>query len=445
LRIGKTVTTFSVKTTALILEKIVRDANAASKSPEPVKKVVITCPAYFGTKERMRTEQAGKIAGLEVLAILNEPTAAAIAYGINLKEPKVILVYDLGGGTFDVTLIKIDNGVFTVIATDGDHHLGGVDWDTLLAEYMLKKYNEEQKTSYKFENRPNLLLKNKFLLLAEEQKIRLTNLESFSVNLEIEGKTSRIELTRELFDSLTASKLETTIDMIIEVIKEGKKQGYTKIDEVLLVGGSSKMPQVKARVDRELKCDAKIEEPDECVAKGAAIVALNYSYYKGVDEYIGGERDEKPKEINQDTRVRFTDATSKNYGEGFETATGKKMVRNIIFANTSIDKCHGEEPFQTKGDTDSIWCEVYESDIKDKEYEPGDTIKPLDKRLMQFTQKYIAGTPIKTVYDIDTNGILHIHNEVGADSYDYELQIKGLMSDKEIEASKARMDAIIKQ
>jgi len=126
-----------VEISAMILAKIVKDANAMSESPNPIKNVVITCPAYFGTKEREQTKQAGIAAGLNVLGIINEPTAAAIAYGTKVDQRKLILVYDLGGGTFDVTLIRVDNGNIKVLATGGDHKLGGADWDIVLAEYML--------------------------------------------------------------------------------------------------------------------------------------------------------------------------------------------------------------------------------------------------------------------------------------------------------------------
>lgn len=132
---------------AAILKKLVKDANDANGYPEPVKDVVITCPAYFGNKERMQTKQAGIIAGLNVLAIINEPTAAAIAYGLKVDERKTILVYDLGGGTFDVTIILVNKGAIKVIATGGDHHLGGVDWDTELASYMLDSFNSQNGTS----------------------------------------------------------------------------------------------------------------------------------------------------------------------------------------------------------------------------------------------------------------------------------------------------------
>lgn len=126
---------------AFILKKLVKDANDANGYPEPIKDVVITCPAYFGNKERMQTKQAGIIAGLNVLAIINEPTAAAIAYGTKVEDRKTILVYDLGGGTFDVTIILVNKGAIKVIATGGDHHLGGVDWDTEVANWLLDQFN----------------------------------------------------------------------------------------------------------------------------------------------------------------------------------------------------------------------------------------------------------------------------------------------------------------
>lgn len=157
---------------ALILKKLVKDANDANGFPEPIKDVVITCPAYFGNKERMQTKQAGIIAGLNVLSIINEPTAAAIAYGTKVDERKTILVYDLGGGTFDVTIILVNKGAIKVIATGGDHHLGGVDWDTELASYMLDAFNSANDTNFSFDG--DTMLKNTLLNMAENKKKLLT-------------------------------------------------------------------------------------------------------------------------------------------------------------------------------------------------------------------------------------------------------------------------------
>jgi molecular chaperone DnaK (HSP70) len=261
---------------AYILKKIVKDANDRFQYPEPVKDVVITCPAYFGSKERARTKQAGQIAGLNVLAILDEPTAAAIAYGLTVKDEKVILVYDLGGATFDITIIRVNGGTISIIAIGGDFHLGGVDWDTVLAEYLLSEYNKEHGTSHTMDSKPEL--KNQLLMLAEEKKKSLSGREGVMAKVTIEDKLSRIEITRQIFDQLTKVKLDETIEKTKEVIVDAQNKGFDRIDEVLLVGGSSKMPQIKERVDKELGCDAKLHDPDECVAKGAAIFATNEAY-----------------------------------------------------------------------------------------------------------------------------------------------------------------------
>jgi molecular chaperone DnaK (HSP70) len=260
---------------ARILKKIVWDANAAGQYPEPIKKVVITCPAYFGHAERERTRQAGEIAGLEVLAILNEPTAAAIAYGQGKQEgEKIVLVYDLGGGTFDVAIVKVNDGEsFACIATDGNNGLGGYDWDKRLAQYLLSEYNKQKSTSY--EMKEGTALFNEMMIFAEAQKKRLTAKKDenskLSAILTIKGDTAKIDITRAVFDAMTAGLLNETIEKTHNVLRVGKEKGFNRLDEVLLVGGSCFMPQVKARLDSELGCNAKLYDPNLCVAKGAAI------------------------------------------------------------------------------------------------------------------------------------------------------------------------------
>jgi molecular chaperone DnaK (HSP70) len=429
---------------AYILKKIVKDANDAAQNPEPVKKVVITCPAYFGTKDRMRTKQAGQIAGLDVLAVINEPTAAAIAYGMRVQDAKVIMVYDLGGGTFDVTVIRVNGGAITVVATGGDHHLGGVDWDTLLAEYLIARYNKEKGTSFSLNADPKL--RNAMLLLAEEQKKRLTSGRPF-VNAIIspkdwagEGESLQIELTREVFDQLTEAKLDETVDKTREVLGVAKEKGFGTIDEVLLVGGSSKMPQIKARVDREFGCDAKLTDPNECVAKGAAIFALNESYSQAMEEYADGERDVKPQNINVATKTHVINVTSKNYGVDYLDAGNnhKHMVKNLIFADTLLDgNCRGEDVFYTMEDNQTgVNFGIFESDIRDENREY-DEVELLEKHTVSITRKLPKKTPIKYVYEVDTEGILHVHAEIDIDSYDCTLKLKGIKSADEVKRAAA--------
>ena len=427
---------------AYILKKIVDDANDAGHYPEPIKDVVITCPAYFGTKERLRTKQAGEIAGLNVISIINEPTAAAIAYGMRIADEKIIMVYDLGGGTFDVTIIRVKGGTITVIATGGDHHLGGTDWDAALADYLLSQYNKENNTSYTMNS--DAKLKNTLLLTAEERKKSLSARDTVNAVVTYEGNSSRIEISRSIFDQLTEFRLNETIEKTQDVIEIAKDKGFTKIDEVLLVGGSSRMPQIKTRVDKEFGCNSKLTDPDECVAKGAAIFAMNEAYAIALEEYADGVRDEKPKNIGMANRTRILNVTSKTYGMGcIDPNTKKDVVENLIFANTLLDgKCRAEEMFYTLEDNQSgVVLPIFESDVTDK-----NTDKTIDPRaavpmeegepnVLKLSKNWPKGTPVKVVFDIDTEGILHVRGEVDADVIEFQMKIKGHKDEKELKQS----------
>ncbi len=415
---------------AYVLKKLVKDANDASDSPEPITDVVITCPAYFGTKERMQTKQAGMIAGLNVLAIINEPTAAAISYGLKTSEEKVILVYDLGGGTFDVTIIRVNGGVIKVIATGGNHHLGGVDWDTALAEYMLSVYNQEQNTSYTLDS--DQRLKNILLLEAEQKKKILTAKSKVNANITFNGVSSRIEITKELFDQLTEAKLDETITEALKIKKIAENKGFSQIDEVLLVGGSSRMPQIKERVDKELSCSSKLTDPDECVAKGAAIYAMNQAYIQAVKDYEEGEIDDVPQKINQRTNV--VNVMSKTYGVGIIN----DKVNNIVFANTSLPCRVIDTLYTTKDNMSSILIPIYESDFtderKDKTIEDKYAVC-LENHTLVLTKDWPKGTEMDVVFDIDNEGILKVHADVKGDTIDFELRIMGVKDEAELAES----------
>ncbi len=418
---------------AYILKKLVQDANALADNPEPIKDVVITCPAYFGTKERLQTKQAGEIAGLNVLAIINEPTAAAISYGVKLEERKTILVYDLGGGTFDVTIIQVDHGAIKVVATGGDHHLGGVDWDTALSKYMLTAFNAENGTSYDFDNEP--ILKNSLLLEAEMKKKNLTAKESIKWNFTYEGQNMRLELTRQQFDDITADLLNETIDKTREVIDIAKQKGYSDPDMFLLVGGSSRMPQIKERVDKEFGCDALYHDPDECVAKGAAIFAMNEAYAQAISAWEDGDIDVKPAPITGD-RTTVVNVTSKTYGTDVNT----DEVNNLIFANTSLP-CTVKQTFVTQIANQSyVPMKVFESDFIDPQT---DTIVKenqcmlVDDHKLQLTKQWPQGTPIEVTFSIDNEGILSCSARVENDKLDFTLKITGVKSSEELAYSKS--------
>jgi len=426
---------------AYILKKIVADANNSGHYPEPVKDVVITCPAYFGTKERLRTKQAGEIAGLNVIKIINEPTAAAIAYGMRVADEKIIMVYDLGGGTFDVTIIRVKGGIITVIATGGDHHLGGTDWDNKLAQYFLSQVNEKNGTSHTMDT--DKKLRNELMITAEDKKKTLSAKQTANAVITFDGKSTRVEITREQFDSFTAFLLEETIEKTREVKELAAKKGFSRIDEVLLVGGSSRMPQIKARVDAEFNCDAKLSDPDECVAKGAAIFAMNEAFAIAMEEYTEGTRDERPVSIGQATRTRVLNVTSKTYGLGI-LQDGKDMVSNLIFANSLLDgNCKHEGEYYTVEDNQSgILLPIYESDVTDpvdeKTIHPGLAV-PLDDgkpNSLKLTKKWPKGTPIKVTFEICTEGILHVHGKVDVDTIEFQMKIKGVKDESELQKAK---------
>jgi molecular chaperone DnaK (HSP70) len=432
-----------VEISSLILQKIVKDANGVTESPDPIKNVVITCPAYFGTKEREQTRQAGQIAGLNVLGIINEPTAAAIAYGIKTKERKLILVYDLGGGTFDITLIRVDGGTIKVLATGGDHKLGGKDWDSALAEYMLDVYNAEHGTDYTLDS--DAKLHNLLINEAEAKKKTLSAKSKVMATVSFNGLSSRVEITRELFDQLTESLLIQTIDKVNDILKIAKTKGVAKADinEVLLVGGSSRMPQVKEKVDAELGVSSRIEDPDQCVAKGAAIFALNKNIQIEEEKFDEGDRDTKPKGLKGENNIRTQNVTSKTYGVGIVDDDNNDLVSNILFANTSLP-CRVEDNYITSvnGQT-SLRLPVFESDVtdkvKDKEIKPEFAVK-LDEATTKFRAPHPKGDPIKVTFDVNDEGILTIYSEVkGEETLVFDVKITGVRTEEEINETAARI------
>ncbi len=418
---------------AMILKKLVQDANDLGDNPEPIKDVVITCPAYFGTKERMQTKQAGEIAGLNVLAIINEPTAAAISYGMKTTEKKMVMVYDLGGGTFDVTIINVNNGAIKVIATGGDHHLGGIDWDMEFAKFMLDEFNSQTGKSYTMDDEE---LKYTLLLEAETKKKLLTAKTSVKCNIQYKGDSARFEVSREVFEALTQSFLNATIDATHQVLDIARNKGYNEDVEILLVGGSSRMPQIKERIDKEFGCDVKLTDPDQCVAKGAAIYAMNEAYSQAIKDYDEGETDVRPKQLHG-PRARVVNVTSKTYGTDV-SVNGVAKVRNLIFANTTLPT-KVQEQFTTQCDGQrGISMKVYESDFTNPEQDAVvDEIccTILEDRVLEITQNWPKGTTINVIFEVDSEGILKIHANVASEALDFNVQIKGVKSADELSKS----------
>ncbi|MBP5293360.1 MAG: molecular chaperone DnaK [Clostridia bacterium] len=258
---------------AMILQKLKADAEAYLG--QTINEAVITVPAYFTDAQRQATKDAGKIAGLDVKRIINEPTAAALAYGVDKEDNQKILVFDLGGGTFDVSLLEIDSGVFEVLATAGNNHLGGDDFDKKIIDWMADKFQKENGIDLRKDKMTLQRLKE----AAEKAKIELSGMTQTDINLPYITATAsgplhfEAILTRAEFDRMTSDLVEATMVPTRQVLKDAGLSA-NEIDKILLVGGSSRIPAVQEAVRKFLgKEPFKGINPDECVAIGAAIQA----------------------------------------------------------------------------------------------------------------------------------------------------------------------------
>ncbi|GHT46539.1 hypothetical protein FACS189454_07830 [Planctomycetales bacterium] len=260
---------------ALLLKKLKEDAELVLG--QKVAKAVITVPAYFDACQWTATVQAGKIAGLNVIAIISEPVAAAINYGLNADtKGQNIIVYDLGGGTFDVTVVRIgeDLDKTKIVVTDGDHQLGGYNWNEKIINYCQEQCNEL--TGCKVEDPEEL---GKLQVDAEEKKMQLSQENRVFFVIQADSGKVKFELTREQFDEMTSDLLEQTFVLTDKLLADAEKHGITKFDAFLLVGGATLMPQVAAKVKEKYAAKLGIAEPvylDYAVARGAAVYGFHH-------------------------------------------------------------------------------------------------------------------------------------------------------------------------
>ncbi|WP_435097045.1 molecular chaperone DnaK [Halarchaeum sp. P4] len=392
---------------ARILQKIKRDAE--DYLGDDVEKAVITVPAYFNDKQRQATKNAGQIAGFDVERIVNEPTAASMAYGLDEEGEETVLVYDLGGGTFDVSVLEIADGAYDVIATNGDNDLGGDDWDEALIDHLAEEFEDEHGIDLREDRQALQRLKD----AAEEAKIELSSRKETTVNLPFITATDdgpvhlEQDITRATFEKVTADLIERTVGPTEQALEDAGLDA-ADIDDVVLVGGSTRMPQVQEKVEELIGQEPrKSVNPDEAVALGAAVQG-------GV---LSGDVED----------VVLLDVTPLSLG--IEVKGG--LFERLVEKNTTIPT-EASKVFTTAVDNQqSVQIRVFQG-----EREIAEENELLGAFQLTGIPPAPAGTPqIEVSFNIDADGIVNVEAEDQGSGNSEDITIEGGagLSEEEIE------------
>ncbi|MCD4756591.1 molecular chaperone DnaK [bacterium] len=393
---------------AKILSKLKKDAE--DFLGEKVKEVVITVPAYFNDSQRQATKDAGKIAGLDVKRIVNEPTAAALAYGLENDKEEKVAIFDLGGGTFDISILEIGDGVFEVLSTNGDTHLGGDDFDQLIIDHIIKDFEKENAMDLRKDKTALQRLKE----AAEKAKIELSSSEKTEINIpyitaDSNGpKHLKMDITRADLEKLTSDLINSTIKPCEKALKDAKLK-VEDVDQILLVGGMTRMPAVEKKVKEFFKREPnKSVNPDEVVAVGAAIQG-------GV---LGGDV----------KGITLLDVTPLSFG--LETLGG--VMTKLIDRNTTIP-VEKKQTFSTAADNQP-GVEIH---ILQGEREMVADNKTLGRFVLDGIPPAPRGVPqIEVTFSIDANGILDVKAKDMATNKEQNITITASTSLKEEEIEK---------
>lgn len=440
------------------LKKLAEDAGRLLD--DEVKSVVITCPAYFNAEQREQTKQAGIEAGLEVLSVIDEPTAAAIFYGCSCDvEGQTFLVYDLGGGTFDITVMRVENGKFTVVCSEGNHDLGGALWDQAIYSHIEEAYREKtgDQEDFTMDAIQDLTLKS------EKAKQMLTGSEKATVPVITENAKAKIEISRETFDDITSTLLEETITLTKKAIavaqgfaiKEGSDGSKTErsldeildvfdenfrpseIDQILLVGGSTKMLQVENKVKEAFGIKTRTFDPDEAVAKGAAIYAcladsdmsgapslqpgpdgktdsvhetatLSQAPVKFQGDAIGGKKTDLIETIANKSYGIVITAYNEQWPDGHE------CINNLILRDTRLPHDVTKTYTLASDAQESIWIRLCEVISRDAYAE-------LEEQFIIFNKEYeipknlSSKTPVDIKMALEKDGTLNIEIRIAGE------------------------------
>ena len=397
----------------MILQKI--KADAESYLGEKVTEAVITVPAYFDDSQRQATKQAGEIAGLEVKRIINEPTAASLAYGLDKKKAHTIAVYDLGGGTFDITILELGDGVFEVKSTAGDTHLGGDDFDQKIISYLIEEFNKEQGVDLKNDKQALQRLRD----AAEKAKVELSSTTETEINIPYITADSSgpkhlvMKLTRAKLEGLVSDLIEKSFKSVEQAIKDAKIEA-SKVDEIVLVGGQTRMPAVQEKVKSFFGKEAhKGINPDEVVAIGAAIQGA----------VLAGEMKD----------VVLLDVTPLSLG--VETLGGVKTA--LIERNTTVPTSKSET-FSTAADNQTS-VEIH---VLQGERPMAVDNKSLGRFILDGVPPAPRGVPqVEVTFDIDANGILNVTAKEKATGKEQSIKITGSTGLSKDEVEKMQKEA----
>ncbi|OXM47048.1 Hsp70 family protein [Amycolatopsis alba] len=430
---------------ALILRELVRATKETTG--KVVEDVVITVPAYFGVAQKEATRRAGEIAGLRVLDVLPEPVAAALHYqtldtGTGTRH---LLVCDLGGGTFDTTVIRLEGDDVRVLCTGGDGRLGGADWDERVRTHLLGCFTEQH--PHLDPTKDEAFLQD-LATTAEQLKKDLSKTEARRTALHFGGAVTRVELTREKLEELTSDLLDRVVQVAEQTVETAKAKGVERFDDVVLVGGMSKMPAVAERLERRLGLRGRHHEPDLTVAKGAALHAVLNQVKTGMAaDRVAEQLGMSQERVEALAAKQVTTVVSKAFGviavdprdplALTDPLHARKMVVHLLAANTPLPADTGPYPFAVAVDKQRmVEIEVWEQTSEVESEEPSDNVR-IGRGLLRNLPPRPAGSPFDVTFLMSETGKLTVHAEEPSSGAEvrFELQI-GAMSQAAVAAAR---------